>query len=233
VRRQEHKQNTADARPGVSAVIPALNAARALGKTVATIAWAAEIIVADGGSTDGTAEAASLHGARVVTTPCGRGTQLAAGVAAASHVWLLLLHADTSLAPEAEAAARTHMLHHPDRAGYFRFALNSADRRARRLEHFVAWRCRVLALPYGDQGLLVHRDLLRSVGGVRPLPLMEDVDLVRRLGRRRLVALDAAAITSAAKWERDGWLRRSARNLCCLSLWFAGVAPHRIARIYR
>jgi hypothetical protein len=125
------------------------------------------------------------------------------------------------------------MLHHPDRAGYFRFALNSADRRARRLEHFVAWRCRVLALPYGDQGLLVHRDLLRSVGGVRPLPLMEDVDLVRRLGRRRLVALDAAAITSAAKWERDGWLRRSARNLCCLSLWFAGVAPHRIARIYR
>ena len=62
---------------------------------------------------------------------------------------------------------------------------------------------------------------------------MEDVDLIRRLGRRRLVMLDADAVTSAAKWQRDGWLRRSARNLCCLGLWFAGVAPHRIARFYR
>jgi rSAM/selenodomain-associated transferase 2 len=233
LRRQEQKQNITSPWPGVSAVIPALNAAGALEKTMATITWAAEIIVVDGGSTDGTVEAAALCGARVVVAPRGRGTQFVAGVAEASHDWLLLLHADTSLAPEAEAAVRTHIARRPDRAGYFRFALNSADPRARRLEHFVAWRCRVLALPYGDQGLLIHRDLLRGVGGIRPLPLMEDVDLVRRLGRRRLVALDAAAITSAAKWERDGWLRRSARNLCCLSLWFAGVAPHRIARIYR
>ena len=96
----------------------------------------------------------------------------------------------------------------------------------------MAWRCRVLALPYGDQGLLIHRDLLASVGGIRPLPLMEDVDLVRRLGRRRLVALDAAAITSAAKWQRQGWYRRSLRNLACLALYFAGVPPRLIARLY-
>jgi len=218
--------------PGISAVIPTLNATGTLAATVATIAWAAEIIVADGGSTDGTAEAAALLGARVVTAPRGRGSQLAAGIAPASHDWLLLLHADARLGPEAEAAAQTHMARHPGHAGYFRFTLDSADPRARRLERLVALRCRRLALPYGDQALLIHRDLLRGVGGIRPLPLMEDVDLVRRLGRHRLVALDAAAITSAAKWERDGWLRRSARNLCCLSLWFAGVAPHRIARFY-
>ena len=89
-----------------------------------------------------------------------------------------------------------------------------------------------LALPYGDQGLLIHRDLLAAVGGIRPLPLMEDVDLVRRLGRRRLVALDAAAITSAAKWQRQGWYRRSLRNLACLTLYFAGVPPRLIARLY-
>jgi hypothetical protein len=70
------------------------------------------------------------------------------------------------------------------------------------------------------------------VGGVKALPLMEDVDLVRRLGRSRLVALEADAMTSAGKWEADGYLRRSARNLLCLSLWFAGVPPRLIRRIY-
>jgi len=64
------------------------------------------------------------------------------------------------------------------------------------------------------------------------MPLMEDVDLVRRLGRHRLVGLDAAAVTSAAKWERDGWHRRSARNLVCLALYFAGVPVRTIARLY-
>jgi hypothetical protein len=118
------------------------------------------------------------------------------------------------------------------RAGYFRFALASADPRARRLERLVAWRCRRLALPYGDQGLLIPRALLDAVGGMRPLPLMEDVDLVRRLGRHRLVALDAAAVTSAARWEREGWLRRSARNLLCLTLYLCGVSPRIIAKVY-
>ncbi len=120
----------------------------------------------------------------------------------------------------------------PDHAGYFRFALDSDDPRARRLERMVAWRCRTLGLPYGDQGLLIHRDLLRKVGGMRPLPLMEDVDLIRRLGRARLSLLGADAVTSAQKWESEGYLRRSARNLVCLSLWFAGVPPRLILRLY-
>jgi hypothetical protein len=119
-----------------------------------------------------------------------------------------------------------------DKAGYFRFVLDSADPRARRLERLVALRCRLLALPYGDQGLLIHRGTLRRIGGVVPLPLMEDVDLVRRLGRRRLTGLDAGAVTSAAKWEQEGWYWRSCRNLLCLSLWCLGVPPRRIARIY-
>jgi hypothetical protein len=78
----------------------------------------------------------------------------------------------------------------------------------------------------------MHRDTLRAAGGMRELPLMEDVDLIRRLGRGRLLALNAAAVTSAAKWERDGWYRRSARNLMCLSLWLLGVPVERIARMY-
>jgi hypothetical protein len=181
---------------------------------------------------DGTRQIAAAKGARVIEAPRGRGSQLAAGVAAAAHPWLLLLHADTRLSPGWTNAAQAHMRGNADRAAYFRFALDSNDRRARRLERLVAWRCRVLALPYGDQGLLLHRDLLRAVGGVRPLPLMEDVDLVRRLGRHRLAGLEVDAVTLAAKWQRQGWYRRSARNLLCLSLYFAGMPPRLIARLY-
>ena len=97
----------------------------------------------------------------------------------------------------------------------------------------VAWRCQQFALPYGDQGLLIHRNLLVQAGGMRPLPLMEDVDLIGRLGRGRLFALDVAAITSAAKWERDGWLIRSARNVICLGLYRLGMPPNLILKLYR
>jgi hypothetical protein len=90
----------------------------------------------------------------------------------------------------------------------------------------------LLALPYGDQGLLIHRDLYDQLGGYRPLPLMEDVDLVRRIGRRRLTVLPVRAETSARRWRQDGWLARSARNLVCLALFFVGVPAARIARLY-
>jgi len=214
----------------ISVIIPALNAARTLPATLAALGPVAEVIVVDGGSRDGTIAVAA--GARVVVAPRGRGSQLAAGIAAARRDWFLLLHADTRLEAGWRKAAAGFMAAGVGHAAWFRFALDSVDPRARRLERLVAWRCRVLALPYGDQGLLVHRDLLDSIGGIRPMPLMEDVDLVRRLGRHRLVGLDAAAVTSAAKWERDGWHRRSARNLVCLALYFAGVPVRTIARLY-
>jgi rSAM/selenodomain-associated transferase 2 len=217
----------------LSAVIPTLNAAAELPSTIASLRGVPdELIVADGGSEDGTTAVAERLGARIIAAPRGRGTQLAAGVAAAKGEWLLLLHADTSLETGWTRTVRRFMQSNADRAGYFRFRLDSPDPRARRLERIVAWRCRIFALPYGDQALLLSRALLDTVGGVRPLPLMEDVDLVRRLGRRRLMALDAAAVTSAARWERDGWYRRSLRNLCCLALYSAGVPPGLIARLY-
>jgi rSAM/selenodomain-associated transferase 2 len=217
----------------LSAVIPTLNAARVLPSTIASLRGIPdEVIVADGGSEDGTPAVAERFGARIIAAPRGRGTQLAAGVAAAKGEWLLLLHADTSLETDWAKTVRWLMQSNADRAGYFRFALDSPDPRARRLERIVAWRCRIFALPYGDQALLLSRALLDAVGGISPLPLMEDVDLVRRLGRRRLIALDVAAVTSAARWERDGWYRRSLRNLCCLALYSAGVPPRLIARLY-
>lgn len=216
----------------LSVVIPTLNAAATLPATLRSLGAIEDIVVADGGSTDETVRIAAALGVRCLTLAPGRGGQLAAGIAAARHPWLLLLHADTRLEPGWRQAVERYMAE-PGRAGYFRFALDSQQWRARLLQRAVALRCRLFALPYGDQGLLIHRDLLRAVGGMRALPLMEDVDLVRRLGRRRLVGLEAAAVTSAARWEREGWTRRSMRNLLCLLLYRLGVAPVVIARLYR
>ncbi len=215
-------------------MIPALNAAAFLPATLAALTGepVEEIVVADGGSTDGTVSCAMRAGARVIPAPRGRGVQLAAGIAAARQDWILLLHADTRLGEGWRQAVMEHAGASEGRAAYFRFALASDDRRARRLERWVAWRCRFLALPYGDQGLLIHRRLLTQIGGIRPLPLMEDVDLIRRLGRRRLVGLDVPAITSAEKWEREGWLCRSMRNLSCLALYWLGVPPRLIRKLY-
>jgi rSAM/selenodomain-associated transferase 2 len=224
---QEHIKNI----DSVSVVIPTLNAAATLPATLRALGPMTEVIVVDGGSADGTAEIAERLGARVLAAPRGRGTQLAAGIAASHGQWLLLLHADTRLAPDWREAAAHHL--GTARAGYFRLAFDSPDPRARRLERLVAWRCRVLALPYGDQGLLLPRALLAAVGGMRPLPLMEDVDLVRRLGRGRLAVIDAAAVTSAIRYQRDGWLLRPLRNLCCLGLWAIGVRADVINRLYR
>jgi len=212
----------------VSVIIPTLDAAHLLPPLLAQLEGVGEVILADGGSGDGLA----ALGPRVVAAPRGRGTQLAAGAAAAQCEWLLFLHADTRLEPGWQAAVRAAM-DQPGRAHYFRFALDDPSPQARRLETAVAWRCRWLALPYGDQGLLISRELHAEIGGYRPLPLMEDVELARRLGRARLACLPARAITSADRWRRDGWWRRSGRNLLTLSLYFCGVSPERLARLYR
>jgi rSAM/selenodomain-associated transferase 2 len=211
-------------------VVPVWNAAGLVPPLLAQLhaAGVGEVILADGGSTDGTAE---LPGVRVVAAPRGRGQQCAAGAAAARGEWLLVLHADTRLGEGWEAAVAA-ALRDPARAHHFAFALDDPSPEARRLERAVAWRGRWLGLPYGDQGLLIHRALYAAVGGYARIPLMEDVDLVRRLGRRRIAAMPAAAITSAERWRREGWKRRSARNLLILALWFLGVAPERLARIY-
>lgn len=219
----------------LTALIPTLSAACSLPGTLAALrGQVAEIIVADGGSSDGTAACAEAGGARVISAPRGRGPQLRAAAEAASQPWLLAIHADTRPGPgwQEAVAGFIAMPENTTKAAHFRFALDDPAPEARRLEAMVAWRCRWLGLPYGDQGLVISRDFYQALGGYQPIPLMEDVALIRRIGRQRLVALPPAFITSAEKWRREGWHARSARNLFCLSLWFAGIPPAHIARIY-
>jgi GT2 family glycosyltransferase len=97
----------------------------------------------------------------------------------------------------------------------------------------VAVRVRLWSLPYGDQGIFVRRDVFDRLGGYRDWPLMEDVDFVRRLRRTgRMVELPSALVTSARRWERDGWFRRSSRNIALVLLFMAGVPPATLARWY-
>jgi rSAM/selenodomain-associated transferase 2 len=217
----------------LSLVVPTLNAAATLERCLDALGQGVDLIVADGGSSDATRDIARAAGARIVETGPGRGLQLAAGARAAGGEWFLFLHADTRLEPGWREDCDVHMRTvGPKTAACLRFALDDPAWQARLIETGVALRVRLLGLPYGDQGLLISRSLYDKMGGYRPLPLMEDVDLVRRLGRRRLAVLPARAVTSAARWRRDGWARRSARNLACLALWKAGVPPERIARVY-
>lgn len=213
----------------ISAVVPTLDAADSLAACLASLNGADEIIVADGGSTDSTLAIAQGAGAKIVTSERGRGLQLAKGAAAANGDALLFVHADTHLAPGWHALAEQH-LKNSNGPACFQLKLDDQAWQARLIEQAVALRTRIAGLPYGDQGLLVTRAEYDAAGGFRPLILMEDVDLVRRLTRP--VMLGGDAVTSADRWRRDGWARRSLRNLTCLSLWRLGVSPDRIARLY-
>jgi rSAM/selenodomain-associated transferase 2 len=218
-------------------VVPTLDAAGRIGPCLGALAEGIagpirEVVLADGGSADAISEIADATGARLVRAPRGRGAQLAAGARAARGEWLLFLHADTVLAPGWADAVRRHIAAGPDRAGYFRLAFDSQAAMARVTAGWANLRARAFRLPYGDQGLLIARALYDRVGGYPEIPLMEDVAIARRLGRR-LVPLGAVAVTSADRYVGEGWARRGARNLATLALWSAGVPPDRLAERYR
>lgn len=227
----------------ISVVIPTLNAEATLPDTLSALIPATveglirEVIVVDGGSTDGTRKIADGAGADILVTSPGRGQQLIAGASRAKHSWLLFLHADTTLEPGWEREVG-HFIERVDRgrartsAAAFRFALDDEGMAPRILEGLVALRCALLRLPYGDQGLLLPRSLYEKVGGFRDLPVMEDLDLAWRLGRRQVRIFRTRAITSPQRYQQDGYLWRALKNQMCLLLYILNVPATRISQFY-
>ena len=224
----------------ISVVIPTLNAAKSLPATLTALTPGVvagvikDLVIVDGGSTDATLAISDEAGATLVQTEPGRGRQLIAGALAARGDYFLFLHADTVLEP-AWVAEVNAFINDPAcaaKAGVFRFAFDDDRAAARVIAFWVDVRCAILGLPYGDQGLLLSRAMYERIGGYRPLPLMEDVELVRRIGSKSLVFFRARAITSAEKYRRDGFQARAWRNLFLLARYFLGADPAKLAKDY-
>ncbi|HVG53399.1 MAG TPA: TIGR04283 family arsenosugar biosynthesis glycosyltransferase [Vicinamibacterales bacterium] len=235
--------------PLVSVIVPILAADRDSARQLIAripVDLQVETIVAEAGTELGLE---SLSQGRpdvtVVHTQQGRGQQMNAAAGLARGEWLLFLHADSQLPSDwldlFETSVREHgtgpgpLYPRPGDivGGWFQFALDDPAWQARLIERAVAWRVRLLRLPYGDQGLFVQRRTFAALGGYRDIELMEDVDFVRRMiNAGAVIELPCALITSARRWRRDGWFRRSTRNLTLLALYFCGVPPRVLARWY-
>lgn len=232
----------------ISVIIPTLNAERSLPRTLACLipptvrGTVREVIIVDGGSVDGTASVAEITGAKFVAGRRGRGNQLRLGGQIAKCDWLLFLHSDTVLSPEwcdevesfIERVERAYDGTRESRevAGVFKFSLDDFRPAARRLEWWVSIRCRLAGLPYGDQGLLISKEFYDRIGGFSEMPLMEDVDIVRRIGAKRLLFFRSEAVTSADRYRQSGYVLRPIRNMACLALYYLGVPTRLISRLY-
>ncbi len=222
--------------PAVSVIIPVYRDDAALERTLeATDLTGCEVIVA--ATPDDRESLAPLRSRRPdivwVESNRGRARQMNAGASVARGDWLVFLHADTQLPSGWSDALAAAGREAPGAWGCFRFALDSPAVMARVIEMAVRLRVRLLTLPYGDQAIFVRRTLFNEIGGYADLPLLEDVELVRRLRRHgRPLCSALAAVTSARRWEQDGWIRRSATNVLTVSAYFCGVTAERLWRLY-
>ena len=168
-----------------------------------------------------------------IDSPRGRGRQMNAGARASVASWLMFLHADVRLHPDWLSVIEEAELKSEVVGGAFRFSLPTKRLFARVIEWCVAARVRWFTLPYGDQAFFVRRAAFDRIGGFSPLPLMEDVDFIRRLAvAGRLWFPDMTVTVSPRRWEKDGWIRRTISNLALLALYFCGVSPARLSRWY-
>jgi rSAM/selenodomain-associated transferase 2 len=219
----------------VSVIVPTLNEEGALAATLdrARQPGVQEIIVADGGSTDATL-ATAAHGADLVlAAPRGRAAQMNAGAARARGDVFLFLHADT-LVPKGFARAASAACQQPGVVGgRFDVDLQPSSPLIRLTGALMNRRSRLTHISTGDQAIFIRRDVFEQLGGYADIPLMEDIDLSRRMKRAGQIAcLRQRVTTSARRWQEDGVVRTILLMWSLRALYFAGVSPARLQRVY-
>ena len=219
----------------ISIVIPTLNEAAALPGTLELLRALAgdfEIVVVDGGSSDGTLDLARRMGVRAVAGPRGRGAQMNHGASLATGDVLLFLHADTQLPRNAYALIADAMRDPELHGGCFRLGFD----RPHLLLRFFAWctRFSFRTIHFGDSAYFMRAEAFRASGGYRAYPIMEDLDLWLRMSRGGKVAiLDAAVVSSARRFSRCGIVRQQLRNMMLVLLFLMGVSPSTLHRFYQ
>jgi rSAM/selenodomain-associated transferase 2 len=220
----------------ISIIIPVLNEAPTIASVISTAQTAnnVEIIVADGGSSDGTADIATSLGVRVVSTAPGRAAQMNAGAASATGDILLFLHADTHLPPEYDSGARRALAKPLAVAGAFQLKIDARQQSLRLVEKGVNWRSNFLQIPYGDQAIFLYSATFDKIGGFPDLPLMEDFEFVRRLKKQgRIEIVPQPVLTSARRWQQLGVIQTTTINQIVIIAYFLGVSPDRLAFWYK
>lgn len=221
----------------LSVIIPTLNEENNIVPCIRSVGneeAGCEIILSDGGSTDGTIErAGAFKGVRVVNSARGRGLQMNKGAAEARGEVFLFLHADTRLEEGWSRAVRSLLSDSSVVGGAFTFRVASDKRRYRLTEFLVSLRCGIFKLPYGDQGIFVRREIFEDLGGFREFPLMEDVDMISRMRKKgRIGILGKKAFTHHRRWETEGWICASLQNQLIMVLFRLGLSPETLARMY-
>jgi rSAM/selenodomain-associated transferase 2 len=219
----------------LSVIVPALNEELGIGATLrrARQPGVREIIVVDGGSVDGTRAVAHGLADVVLSAPRGRAAQMNAGAARAGGDILLFLHADT-LVPDGFAQAIAAACGKPGViGGRFDVALTPSSPLLRLTGELMNWRSRLSRVATGDQGIFIRRDVFARLGGYAEIPLMEDIDLSRRMKRAgRIACLRQRVTTSARRWQTHGVLRTILLMWSLRALYFFGLPPARLRWLY-
>lgn len=226
-------------KPLISIILPVLNEQATINSVLTHLHclfrnWPSEIIVVDGDARKRTLSVISDPEVKKISSVKGRGIQMAAGARVAEGDLLLFLHADTRLPSTAPQDIQS-ILHDKNTAACaFDLAIDDAHPVFRMIEKTANVRSRISGLPFGDQALCIKREWYDKVGGFRPYPLMEDVDLMRRLKRirGRVKIFPAKVRTSARRWHKEGILYCTLRNWMILALYFLGVRPQSLMRFY-
>lgn len=224
----------------ISVIIPTLNEERSLPRTLACLSASAltEIIIVDGGSTDGTVGLAQEFCARtanacMITSPRGRARQMNEGATASQGEILLFLHADTQLPAQAGRIIESALAKHTAVGGRFNVRFDNPSICGRVISSFMNRRSRLTGIATGDQALFVRRHVFELLGGFSEIPLMEDIEFSRRLQQAgRTVALRDTVTTSFRRWDTQGPLRTILLMWTLRFLYWAGVSPHRLKDFY-